>query len=226
MSSDKGDQLPKFATAIAKSFTAKECFEFRLERKEELHKYRAMVKDLKSTTSMRLLDCEKEAKKHFGYTSKEEEQRKYAEHISHRSKLASQESSNQRRRDSYAKKRNKSFEEIVAKLPPNADPILELNWIKSHPAMTRKSRQKSNDKIVIDEDDIFNSASGPAPSRSAAQQLVFWCNSPDKFFAENLSEAKKAKARTEEEAAKQRSVKTNAEIDLMLGTLFSETGDG
>tara|TARA_R100001163_G_C5012030_1_gene157616 strand:- start:85 stop:765 length:681 start_codon:yes stop_codon:yes gene_type:complete len=226
MTETQGSAIPKYAMAIAKTFTASECFEFRLERKEELHKYRAMVKDLKATTNMRHLDCQKEAKRHFGYTSKDEEIRLYAEHIATRSRLASQENTNQKRRDAYAKKRNKTFEEIVAKLPPNADPILELNWIKSHPAMTRKSRQKNNDKIVIDEDDIFNSASGPAPSRSAAQQLVFWCNSPDKFFAENLSEAKKAKAKTEEEAAKQRSVKTNAEIDLMLGTLFPENLDG
>jgi hypothetical protein len=214
--------LPKWAVTIAKSFSGKECFEFRLERLGKLHEYRAMVKKLQKETNMRLLDCQKKGQAEFGWLGSEQERLTYAQHLGERRGLGLKDNQAASARERYARKKNRSFEEMVAKLPANADPIVEMNWIKSHPAMTRKARAKNNDKILINEDDILNSSSGPAPSRAAAQQLQHWANSPDQFFKDILSETKKAKAKSEEEESKQRSQKTTKEIDAMLSGLFSD----
>lgn len=214
--------LPKWSVALAKNFTGKECFQFRLERISKLHEYRAMVKKLKRDTKMRQLDCETKARTEFGYTTSEGERLAYAKYLSERRGDGLRENSADSARESYHRKKNKSFEQLVAQLPANADPILEMNWIKSHPAMTRRARAKNNDKILINEDDILKSSSGPAPSRAAAQQLQHWANSPEQFFKDILSETKKAKARSEEEESKTRSIKTTQEIDAMLTGLFGE----
>jgi len=213
--------LPKWSVVQAKHFTGKECFAFRLERMGKLHEYRSMVKRLKKETNMRQLDCEKKGQAEFGWLGSEQERLTYAQHLSERRGAGLKDNHAHNARERYARKKNRTFEQLVAKLPANADPIVEMNWIKSHPAMTRKARAKNNDKILINEDDILNSSSGSAPSRAAAQQLQHWANSPDQFFKDILSETKKAKAKSEEEESRQRSQKTTKEIDAMLRGVFA-----
>jgi len=132
----------------------------------------------------------------------------------------------ERQRRSREKKRNAPFETAISDLPPTASPSVEMDWVKSHPAMTRKDRQKNtDDKILITPDDILNAPNGKCPSRSAAQMLQHYANKPDAFFKELLSETKKAKSQEDEVEAEKRAIKTNSEIADMLDALFSEETD-
>ena len=89
--------------------------------------------------------------------------------------------------------------------------------------MSRKDRSRNTtDRVLITPDDIHNAPNGPCPSRAAAQQLQHWANRPEQFFKDVLSETKKAKARNEEEEAKERTAKTNTEINQMLSALFDD----
>ena len=146
-----------------------------------------------------------------------------ADWLSEMQRVPNAEANAERARRSRANKRNAPFESAVSDLPATASPSVEMDWVKSHPAMTRKDRQKNaTDKILITPDDILKAPNGKCPSRSAAQLLQHYANKPDAFFKELLSETKKAKGQEDEAEAEKRALKTNSEISEMLDMLFPE----
>jgi hypothetical protein len=88
-----------------------------------------------------------------------------------------------------AERATMSFETIVTQLPAKAPPAVELDWIRTHPAMTRKERSSGDKRIILSVDDLFEN--GDPPSRGAVQQLQHWANHPHDFFKILLSESKK-----------------------------------
>jgi hypothetical protein len=74
------------------------------------------------------------------------------------------------------------FEQALFDLPDKADPDVEIEWIASHPAMTKKSRS-DNPMFSYKPDytDIMVSH-GPAPSKQAVNQLSHWANNPKDFI--------------------------------------------
>lgn len=105
-----------------------------------------------------------------------------------------------------------TFEQALASLPDHAAVQDEMDWVRAHPAMFRKSRNTDKTKdILITLNDILHAGCGPAPSRSAVVTLQHWCNCPHEFFKGMLSEHKKI---TEEEAKK-----NNAQRDVGIGDI-------
>ena len=97
-----------------------------------------------------------------------------------------------------------TFEEVVANLPDKASVKEEIDWIKSHPAMMRKSRMKDKlTEIAITIDDLLM-LNGKCPSKSAAVQLQNFVNKPAEFFKATLSENKKISEKGGNEQAAQR----------------------
>ena len=209
------------AKAFADSFKASECFEYRLLREMRLLENRKKIKQLSKGGKMTGLAAKKEAQRLFGFMGLEKERAALASWLSDMIRIPNAEASAERARRSRANKRNAPFESAVANLPATASPSVEMDWVKSHPAMTRKDRQKNTaDKILITPDDILKAPNGKCPSRSAAQLLQHYANKPDAFFKELLSETKKAKSQEDEAEAEKRTLKTNSEIAEMLDVLF------
>ena len=211
------------AKAIADHFTANECFEFRMLREMRLVEFKKRCKALKKANKVTDLAAKKEAQREFGMTTLAEERESLAQWLTQIQEDANQAAASERSRRFREKKRNQPFEDAIADLPATASPSVEMDWVKSHPAMTRKDRQKNaTDKILITPDDILKAPNGKCPSRSAAQMLQHYANKPDAFFKELLSETKKAKSQEDEVEAEKRAIKTNSEISEMLSALFPE----
>lgn len=211
------------ATTVAEYFNTHECFEFRLLREMRLVDFRKRIKAIKKSSKVTDLAAKKEAQKEFGITTLEQERKYLADWLTEMQANAAAASASERQRRHRQKMRNQPFESAIADLPPTASPSVEMDWVKSHPAMTRKDRQKdTGDKILITPDDILKAPNGKCPSRSAAQMLQHYANKPDAFFKELLSETKKAKSQEDEVEAEKRAIKTNSEISEMLAALFPE----
>lgn len=211
--------------AIANYFKGWEIFEFRMEREQRLVEYREEMKRQARDGRTRL-EARKEAQRKFGYTGLKEEREQYAEHLKASKSGLKKEGVNERSRRHYQKHKNLPFERALETLPPTASPAAEMEWIKSHPAMSRKDRSRNtSDRVLVTPEDIHSAPNGPCPSRAAAQQLQHWANRPEQFFKDVLSETKKAKARDEEEEAKERATKTNTEINQMLSALFGNESE-
>tara|TARA_Y100000389_G_scaffold92595_1_gene89342 strand:- start:9197 stop:9883 length:687 start_codon:yes stop_codon:yes gene_type:complete len=206
--------------AICNFFKVTEIFQFRLEREQRLVAFRKEVERLVKETKYRRLDAVKVTQNKFGYTSAKEEREMYRKHLLDSDKTISKERTAERDKRGRVKKRDMPFEEALASLPAVSSPAATMEWIKSHPAMSRKDRSaKGNERILIGPKDILESPNGPCPSRTAAQQLQHWANRPDQFFKDVLSETKKAKQNDEEVASKERAAKSNKEIRELLDSL-------
>ena len=96
----------------------------------------------------------------------------------------------ERKEEAEYKKWNDRFE----LLPDSAAPSVELNWIRSHPAMLRLGRiqDKGKDTRVILEISDIDPSHGEAPSKAAVTMLQHWCNKPDEFHKNLLAEQRKA----------------------------------
>jgi hypothetical protein len=90
-----------------------------------------------------------------------------------------------------ARKIQAEFENAICELPSSASVARELNWIRSHPAMSRHDRKKDDSPIIITPDDILKAPHGRAPSQSAVHQLQHWVNRPQAFYAQMLQEDRK-----------------------------------
>ena len=206
--------------AICNFFKVTEVFQFRLEREQRLVAFRREVDRLVKETKYRRLEAVKVTQNKFGYTSAIEEREMYRKHLLDSDKTISKERIAEKDKRGRVKKRDEPFESALSSLPSVSSPSATMEWIKSHPAMSRKERSlKGDERILIGSKDILESPNGPCPSRTAAQQLQHWANRPDQFFKDVLSETKKAKQNDEEIASRERADKSNKEIRVMLASL-------
>lgn len=116
-----------------------------------------------------------------------------------------------------ATRRQSSFENAVFGLPDTAPPKIENDWIRAHPAMTRKIRSKQAiDKVILTAADVLAPPHGPAPSKSAVYALQYWCNNASEFFKLLMSEQKKQQSETvnkNSEPSSTENSKKDADID-------------
>lgn len=80
-----------------------------------------------------------------------------------------------------------AFQKAFNALPDTASVAVELDWVRAHPAMTRKARNPDTDCVQILASDIKT-----APSKSAVNALQNWANNPGKFFEKLRDETRKA----------------------------------
>lgn len=141
------------------------------------------VKDFEDSVTARAIEQGKpraaaysQVAKEFGYKSAAEERRLWDVRHQISSRAAEE-----------AERNQLALAETLATLPANASPQKEIDWIRSHPAMTRKAMAGGKASVFLTLDDILKSPNGPAPSQSAVQQLQVWMNDPAAFFKQLAS---------------------------------------
>lgn len=137
----------------------------------------------------------------FGYEGPKREHELYEEYVVNNSKRNAVEERRIVQASINEERMVEEFDEAIRMLPSNAPAEDEMAWIRSHPAMCRRSRQKDKTKdVIVTAHDVLYSTSGRAPSQAAAYALQHWCNCPHEFFKQVLTEDKKKTG--EAEAAK------------------------
>lgn len=140
------------------------------------------------------------AMKELGYTDPKLERELHAKYLKNIHRTAAENEIREERAELIKEQEVHDFESAVRSLPDKAAIPVELDWIRAHPAMARKNRNKNDlDRVLVDVNDILYPSHGAAPSKAAVYQLQHWCNCPHEFYKQLLSEHRKA---TEGEAAK------------------------
>lgn len=182
---------------IANTCRPTDLFMARLAREMRLHEYmierRKRIKNGQDTTQI-----DRELKEKFGYLGQLGEREAYMDELNGHTLTVKASKAEQTAR-SREKLRNRPFEAAFAKLPDKASVEVEVDWVRSHPAMARKARisrraNATGETILIDEKDLLSAPHGPCPSKGAAIMLQNWVNQPDKFVITILAEQKKGLA--------------------------------
>jgi hypothetical protein len=84
-----------------------------------------------------------------------------------------------------------NIEDIISRLPSCANPSVEMDWIRSHPAMCRRKLNPQADQIKIMPEDLLHAPGGKCPSAAAALMLINYADAPAEFFKQVLTEHKK-----------------------------------
>lgn len=137
-----------------------------IEREREL----MMQKGMKDKATMIAMD-------EYGFTTEEAARKKY---INRRTKI-------HHPKPRVSKPEEKQYRDIIDSLPASAPEVVEIGWIKAHPAMARKMRQADPEADVI----IMAVDLKGCPSRFAATQLQHWANNPTEFHRAVMMQAKK-----------------------------------
>ena len=136
----------------------------------------------------------RQVRKEFGYVGTEDEKRLHDEWVAGRPQ-SRRPTTWQRVKEAKEQKVQAdmdSFEEAVGTLPDKASFSVEIDWIRSHPALVRLYRQSDKSKdVVLTAEDVLRCSCGPAPSKSAVYSLQHWANHVMEFHKQMLSEHKK-----------------------------------
>ena len=175
----------------------------RVHREGRGKEYTSLVKKLQAE-GMTLYAARYKAAREMGYQGPKVERALYEDWQKlQRGRLMQANLEEQResvREEVNAARKALDWDEIFIGLPEQADPMVEVNWVRAHPAMNRWRRQADKTKFVyVEAADIVG-----APSRSAANMLVEWVNQPYEFQKQWVGEAKKRKAEDAASAASSR----------------------
>lgn len=167
--------------------TPNKLFVERMEREGRGKELRARIKALMED-GLYWSQAQRQANKEFGYVGAKEERALAAEYEVSKRKEIEREILGEVREEVRAK----TFEDAIELVTKTTSPAAEIEWIRAHPAMSRLDRQKDKTKPVqITADDILYAPHGPAPSRSAVNQLIHWANRPGEFYKQILAEHRK-----------------------------------
>ena len=196
--------------AIANYFRGNELFIFRMEREDKLIAYREDVKK-ERTAGLSPKLAEKKCMARFGFVDVRTEREQYAEFKKLASRTKDKTGAAARQQNCRLNKKTLSIEQELELLPNSADETLEMEWVRSHPAMARSSLMLSRPgaQVVLKPEDVHEAPNGPCPSRTAWNMLAHWIDHPSEFHKQLLSEAKKSIQDARKEKKKQ--VAENAE---------------
>lgn len=178
--------------AIANILLVRELFTTRLAIEGKLHLYRARIKKLCSEGKAPGL-AEKQAKIEYGLMLNIEERQWYADFLRMKKGSVAKEGGLRREHERLDKQRNAGFERALAKIPNATSPNEDLDWVSSHPLMSRHANLPggATRNIRVKEEDVLTPPHGRAPSRFAANMLANWVNKPSDFMKMMLQEQKK-----------------------------------
>lgn len=172
---------------VKKPDTLPKMFEHRMEREGRIKEYRARVKEVMDDGLM-YNKARHQVMVEFGYPGPVAERALAAEHAAAQRREVEREILGEVREEV----RIRTFEEAIELVTSTTSPAAEIEWIRAHPALSRLDRQKDKTKPVdITADDILYAPHGPAPSRSAVNQLIHWANRPGEFYKQILAEHRK-----------------------------------
>lgn len=169
-------------------------FSARLRREGTFNEYKERIKEL-INSGQSISGAAKQAREEYGYQGAKHENELLEREIAllRMSETEQRQSENQRKY--RARKKEETFDEVVAQLPQTASLDVEMAWVGAHPAMMRRERMQpaedgSLPRIVLDVKDVME-MNGRAPSKRAVVSLQNWVNKANAFSAKMMDEAKK-----------------------------------
>lgn len=193
-------------------WSAQRLFDNRMRREGLFDEFTKECKRVRIEEGLTFMPAKRVAMDKFGFVSKDEELRLLALHkrqvalgrvhvedIEHEEEVAETTEGD-------------LYEKYFRRLPDTAETKVEIDWVRSHEAMTRKARDPDLDSVTLTAKDIEK-----APSKSAVIMLQNWANNPNEFFKRLLDEHKK---KTVDQADKEEAVREEEDdmqeaIDLL-----------
>jgi hypothetical protein len=181
------------------AISIKQLFRERMGREGKSAELKAAVKAVMKERNLKYGQAIPEAMRRMGYEGPEKERQHEREWI-----------------------QGMDYERAMCYLPKSATPEVENNWVKSHPAMTRKNLASRDDgtidadgRVKISACDLFFAPHGRCPSMGAAVKLVTWANN-SKALDTNLAAGVKKSEQSDggEAAAKSETVKDDGIEEL------------
>lgn len=217
MSDKENLPQPSPQKSSAKPVHPRKLFYQRMEREGRSKKFQARVKEIQTLTGKLWGQARDMVMKEpeWGYSAKTE-RKLHEEYLANLHKTSAQQEMDKIRDEIREERKLENFEDALASIPAaTASRQVEIDWIRAHPAMTRKDRQSDKTKpVLIDANDILYAKHGPAPSRAAVQALQHWVNLPHEFHKQLLAEYKKS---VEEQQAREAVADTGlSEIERLL----------
>ena len=175
------------------SITTAELFDLRMRRERRYKEYKRRAKERFMSPEGGYLTGSKthwETRREFGFRSREEEVKLAQRYIMDVNREVEKETNRRKQNTCRAKKGSKDILSRMDELglPHNADAKVTMDWIASHPAMTRAQHPKATENtLALTPRDIDESC----PSRAAVNALQRFMFAPDKFYDNWMSEAKK-----------------------------------
>jgi len=158
--------------------TAEVLFRNRMEREGKKKQFEQVERDWVRKHGLIQAEATKKAMRHFGYEDPEIE-RALAEQWEETVEFEGSRELN-------------GVEKACNGLPISANPAVELDWVRVHPAIRRWHMDPDKTKnFVITPEDVRNKQVGTAPSLGAVNMLMGALNAPQKFFDKLLDEHKK-----------------------------------
>jgi hypothetical protein len=187
-----------------KMIHVKKLFRQRMQREGREPEYEALIKAIQAERGIGYGQAQQQAMHKLGYPGPKEERALAAAWEAEQRSVAEEQVRH-------------TFEEALSKLPPVADRLTELNWIRSHPAISRVARSVNGQSILVTYADVMETSLGPAPSQAAARELQYWANNNEKFYTSYLkTELKKTAAAAEGDGSEKNRDPGVAEIERVL----------
>ena len=181
-------------TVIANTCRPTELFLARLAAEKKLHEY-TLYRRKRIKNGDFASEINRGAYREFGWLGQLGERQAYLETVLQNLSVK-QTGDAERQARCRDKRRNVPFESAFSSLPSHAPVEKEIDWVRNHPAMSRKARASkrvhaSGETILITKEDLLSPPHGPCPSKCAANMLQNWVSEPEKFFTGILAEQKK-----------------------------------
>ena len=204
---------------MEKKATPRKLFVERMRRQGRGKEWDMSIKQVMAEESLSYNQAAPIVMKAMGYEGPSSERAIHAEYEANIHKTAMERERDTIQAEIKLEKRITNFEESLRDLPPNAPPVVEMNWVAAHPAMMRAT--KSGKKVELNAEDVLYPPHGKAPSVAAVSMLQYWANNVAKFHEQRLSEQKKKVDEGAGSGAATEDAKL-AEVELIL----KEFGDG
>lgn len=173
--------------------TCRQLFVERMKRSGREKEWYDRIREAQEKTGKTFNQVAGSVMKDMGYEGPVKERGIHLEYMRTRHKSSAKLETEAKVAEIAAERLIEDFESAVASLPDTASAEVELNWIRGHPAMSRKhrTRDKTKDILVTVEDVVGTPRYARAPSKSAVNALQHWCNYPTEFHKALVSEQKK-----------------------------------
>ena len=209
--------------ATEKQSSVRKLFVERMRREGREQEWHTTVKAVMEETGKRFGQAAWEAMRRMGYEGPEKERQLHQEFLKKGQKSKLRQQIDREREEIREEKSEEDFAWAIRMLPDKAPASTEIDWIRTHPAMIRRTRRNSLKDILITPEDILCAPNGVAPSKAAVSALQHWANCPHEFFKQVLGE--RTKLPEETRSSRYEDEPGSQEIRRLLGQIESRETD-
>lgn len=156
-------------------------FAQRMRRLGQHKEFLDRVKYIKEQDKLKLYEARRMAMYEFGFKDSATERKLYELYQSEKQKDVEEELRKLASTELPPTQVQIDYDAAFNLLPNTAPAMTEIEWVRSHPAMSRLDRTPDGSRVVLTVDDIICPPNGKAPSKSAVNSLAHWANDPGGF---------------------------------------------